>query len=166
MPPCVANADANANTNKKRQLQPPRLTLDPNPNAANTTAWCNNNNEKKTFSGRRRGASGTGAGNLHEPPVQGQDHHAQGPPPVLSPTGAEKPHTHPEAQPAAAAGAQPPAVPALELVQCHSRRQAVRVSEAVDRAREVAGATRAEGDHFYCCTGRRAKMSLDGTFAP
>lgn len=86
--------------------------------------------------GCRSGRFGTS--HLYEPPIQGQVRYAEGLATVLSSTGAQEPDPHPEAESAAAARPEPAALSSVELVQCHPRRQAVRVLEAVDRADEAA----------------------------
>ncbi len=95
--------------------------------------------------GGGRSPGGAGASHLHEPAVQGQVRHAEGPAAVVPPPGAQEPHAHTEAQPAAAAGIEPAAVPAVELVQRHPGGQVVRVLAAVDGAAEAAVAAGPQG---------------------
>lgn len=96
--------------------------------------------------GGRRGAGGSGASDRRQPAVQGQVRHAEGLAPVVPPTRAEEPYSHPEAESSVAAGAESAPVPAVDLVQRDSWRQTLGVPATMDRAREAAGSSRPKGE--------------------
>lgn len=78
----------------------------------------------------------------------------------MPPTRAQEPHAHPEAQPAAAAGPESPALPPVELVQRHSGGQAVRVLAPMDGTSEVAVVSGPQGRCRWCCVGVAAVVSV------